>query len=128
MLPLGQIKFAFHEVRSAEVAAPGFKGLGISLHQSPAVGTDLFQIEQGEDFAVVVVVQAVEPFVVDQRTVVCFSEGFNQENHIGVRAVIVEGDDVGQLRGDFFNLGCLIHGGGHPPDVGGEGLLYLLFP
>ena len=69
------------------------------------VRTYFFQIEQRKYIVDIVVFDAVEPVVVDERSVVGARQIFDNSHHIAKAAVAVECDDVGHIKRCQFFFG-----------------------
>ena len=102
VLPLGDVDIPpLTGVDTPPHGFPGFVGLGKSRYKSPVPAAHLFQIEEREHLFNGVVERSVEPFGIEQRTVVL--PQFGDVVDIGmVTAVAVVTDNVGVFQSHLF--------------------------
>ena len=104
VLPLRKIEGrALFEVFD-EIMPPRFVGLRISRDQSPVIRADPFQIKERKNLFYVVIRDAVEPLVVDERSAVIRPQAFDNRHHVRIRTVIMEGDHVRKFQRANFHL------------------------
>ena len=89
----------------AKIAPPRLVSLRITLNKPPMVRTYFFQIEHRKNIVHIVVFDAVEPLVVDERSVVGALQIFDDSHHVAKAAVAVECDDVGHIKRCQFFFG-----------------------